>query len=104
MSREVLGRGIANLDANFSRRILTITISASIVVGSASGIASNAIVSDEHENEVAIGEFVSLGDNLIAAGNAVAFFDESGDRAGVTDAGLGPLADNGGPADTMVLL
>ena len=41
--------------------------------------------------------FVSLGYNLVGTGNATAEFDAAGDRAGIADPLLGPLADNGGP-------
>ncbi|MGQ0620368.1 MAG: choice-of-anchor Q domain-containing protein [Panacagrimonas sp.] len=47
--------------------------------------------------------FTSLGDNLIGDGNATAAFNASGDQVGVTDPGLQPLADNGGPTLTHAL-
>ena len=51
-----------------------------------------------------IGGFQSNGFNLVGSGNATGEFVESGDRANVTDAGLAPLAPNGGPAQTIALV
>lgn len=48
--------------------------------------------------------FRSLGDNLIGDGNAVANFGAQGDRVRIKDAGLGPLADNGGQTLTHALV
>ena len=52
--------------------------------------------------------FNSLGYNLVGtAGNEVDFtqeFNATGDQTGVTDAGLGTLANNGGPTQTHALL
>ncbi len=45
----------------------------------------------------------SNGHNLIGTGPATAEFDQSGDQVGVTDPGLEPLADNGGPTQTHAL-
>jgi hypothetical protein len=55
---------------------------------------------------VSNGSFSSLGYNIIGAGKgqAVASFNSTGDRTGVTDPGLGPLADNGGPTQTHAVL
>ncbi|MCO8121088.1 M12 family metallo-peptidase [Stieleria sp. TO1_6] len=46
----------------------------------------------------------SLGFNLIGTGNTLESFDQSSDQTGVTDPGLAPLADNGGPTFTHALL
>ena len=47
--------------------------------------------------------FVSQGNNLIGTGNAIEAFTETSDLIGVTDPGLEPLADNGGPTQTHAL-
>lgn len=44
--------------------------------------------------------FRTRGYNLIGNGNAAGSFDESGDKPGVVDPGLDPLADYGGPTET----
>ena len=41
--------------------------------------------------------------DLIGGGNAEADFNFPGDRFGVTNPGLGPFANNGGPAQTHAL-
>lgn len=46
------------------------------------------------------GDFDSEGWNLIGTGPATGEFTNIGDQNGVTDPGLGPLADNGGPTQT----
>ena len=51
-----------------------------------------------------INTFVSRGYNLIGDGNATGAFDQTGDQIGVTNPGLGPLSDNGGPTQTHALL
>jgi CSLREA domain-containing protein len=51
--------------------------------------------------------FVSRGYNLIGDGNAIWDFNQTGDQIdhfGVTNPGLGALADNGGPTQTHALL
>ena len=48
--------------------------------------------------------FVSKGNNIVGAGNAVSAFSVDGDQTGVSDAKLGPLADNSGPTQTRALL
>jgi CSLREA domain-containing protein len=51
--------------------------------------------------------FVSSGYNLIGDGNAIWDFNQTGDQIdhfGVTNPGLGALADNGGPTQTHALL
>ncbi|MGF1523744.1 MAG: choice-of-anchor Q domain-containing protein [Leptolyngbyaceae cyanobacterium] len=47
--------------------------------------------------------FLSQGNNLIGTGNSVDAFNQSTDITGVTDPGLEPLADNGGPTQTQAL-
>ncbi|MGF1473700.1 MAG: choice-of-anchor Q domain-containing protein [Rubrobacteraceae bacterium] len=47
--------------------------------------------------------FESRGYNVIGTGNATDAFDSSGDIRGVTNPGLGPLANNGGPTRTHAL-
>jgi hypothetical protein len=47
---------------------------------------------------------VSLGFNLIGTGTALPTFNQPGDRTGVLDPRLAPLADNGGPTMTHALL
>ncbi|MEM9537758.1 MAG: choice-of-anchor Q domain-containing protein [Cyanobacteria bacterium P01_E01_bin.45] len=45
----------------------------------------------------------SRGNNLIGTGNAISGFNQPGDITGITDPGLEPLADNGGPTQTHAL-
>ena len=47
--------------------------------------------------------FTSLGFNLVGSGNAATSFNQGTDQTGVS-AGLGPLANNGGPTQTHALL
>ncbi len=47
--------------------------------------------------------FTSTGFNLVGSGNAAASFNQGTDQTGVS-AGLGPLANNGGPTQTHALL
>ena len=44
--------------------------------------------------------YSSGGHNLVGSGNAVGAFNATGDQKDVSDPGLGPLADNGGPTET----
>ncbi len=48
--------------------------------------------------------FLSLGYNLIGLGTATGNFNVAGDQIDVTDPGLEPLADNGGPTMTHALM
>ena len=48
--------------------------------------------------------FASNGNNLIGDGNAIDAFSGPGDITGNTNPGLAPLADNGGPTQTIALL
>ena len=52
----------------------------------------------------AFGPFTSIGSNLIGKADGSTGFTAPGDQAGTGNANLGPLADNGGPTDTMALL
>lgn len=69
----------------------------------------NSILSGNTNGDVVIyvagasNPFISKGNNLVGAGNAVSAFSATGDRVGI-NAKLGPLANNGGPTQTRALL
>jgi hypothetical protein len=74
-----------------------------------SATIANSIITDNFNGDVDLStggfsvnlsELTSAGGNLIGTGNAVGAFDKPGDTIGVTDPGLDPLADNGGPTPT----
>jgi len=54
--------------------------------------------------EAASGTLVSLGGNLIGIDNTSGIFTQPGDQTNVTNPGLAPLANNGGPTRTHALL
>ncbi|MBA4106855.1 MAG: hypothetical protein C0485_13975 [Pirellula sp.] len=89
--------GIAITSTN---QIATVTRLQSTVVSGNSSDLSLQIVSP---NPTPTQPYQSAGFNLIGAG-PTAVFSELGDQNGVTDAMLGPLADNGGPTLTHALL
>ncbi len=71
-------------------------------------VLSNSIVVGNGDIDIAFigatNSFVSDGHNFIGSGNALSIFVETGDSTGNADAGLGPLADNGGTTLTMLPL
>ncbi len=109
------GGGIFNFDGLTRIQSSTITGN-SAPAGQGGGIAtfgddvtrtrlSNSIVAANTSSDVditngSVNSFVSEGYNLIGNGNAIAAFAATGDRTGVNDPLLGPLADNGGPTVT----
>ena len=62
-------------------------------------IVGNGTQDLEHDG----GTLLSLGHNLIGMTNAATSFTATGDQAAITDAGLEPLADNGGGTATHAL-
>lgn len=64
---------------------------------------SSSIIAGNETSDVSVGTnagpFASGGYNLVGTGDTTSF-DKMGDRTGVTDPGLGPLASNGGPTRT----
>ncbi|MDX2214476.1 MAG: DUF4347 domain-containing protein [Oculatellaceae cyanobacterium bins.114] len=87
--------------------------------GSGSGVASSSNTTVEVVSSIIAGNtnsdvdvigafdsfFTSLGNNLIGTGNteAIAAFTQPTDITGITDPGLNPLDDNGGPTQTHSL-
>lgn len=87
------GSGVASL-ANAS----TLTrISHSIIAGNVGAGAASPTGSDvDFVDAQFVSSIQSLGYNVIGIGNAQSIFNQSGDKAGVKDPLLAPLADNGG--------
>ncbi|HEX5848665.1 MAG TPA: choice-of-anchor Q domain-containing protein [Rubrobacter sp.] len=118
-STEGLGGGVYNLGGLAVMEYSTITNNRARS-GSGSGLASfgdsathtemlSTIISANQGTDVDItegsGDSVdSRGYNLIGDGNATGAFNQTGDKSGVDDPRLGPLADNGGPTQTHTLL
>jgi hypothetical protein len=95
------GNGVASL-GNAATSIST-RIESSIIagnVGSAAGTGSDVDFVDAQF----LNSFVSDGYNVIGTGNALAKFDQPGDKIGITNPLLSPLAANGGLTDTHALL
>ena len=119
----VSGGGIALLSGRAAMESCTVTANrAPANRGSGIGVdgaqsefsLSNSIVADNlrpggTDIDIVFGDpalrnpFNSGGYNLIGSGNATANFQQSGDLVGISDAKLGPLADNGGPTLTHTL-
>jgi Ca2+-binding RTX toxin-like protein len=116
------GGGIANGYGQLSVTNSTITLNeasegAGVGVTSHAGtniesVIANTIISSNLDNDIDLfsnysGELVnnitSSGGNLIGTGNALDAFDQPTDQINVTEPGLGPLADNGGPTLTHLL-
>ncbi|MGQ0621752.1 MAG: choice-of-anchor Q domain-containing protein [Panacagrimonas sp.] len=94
LAADTRGGGVASAE-NPGNRTLTKFFS-SIVAGNTG--------TDIHLLTGPIGRFLSQGDNLIGDGRGAAAFSAIGDRTGVIDPGLAPLADNGGATLTHALL
>jgi CSLREA domain-containing protein len=82
---------------------------ASVASSSVSTEVGSTIIAGNTNTDVDIvssstNSFDSNGYNLIGDGNATAAFNQPGDRTGIADPKLGPLADNGGPTSTHALL
>lgn len=115
----VRGGGIRNYDGFTDISYSTITNN-SAPAGAGSGISTygdnatftsvrNSIIagnvhSDVDFTEQPVNSYQSDEYNLIGSGNALAAFNKPGDRTGVADPRLGPLANNGGPTWTHALL
>jgi len=68
-----------------------------------SSIIADNVNSDIDELTSGSNAIQSGGNNLIGTGNATGRFNATGDQTGVTNPGLDPLADNGGPTQTHAL-
>ena len=112
------GGGIANLTGTLRLQNVTVTNNRANDANIGAGIASlndegvrteigNSIVAGNIGNDVSsdfvedgtASTLVSLGNNLIGSGTT-AGFNQPGDQRGVTNPGLGALANNGGPTQT----
>lgn len=88
-----VGSGVASFSDDFTRTEVLSTI-----------ISGNDNTDVDFVYDPTVNSFVSDGYNVIGDGNATGAFDQPGDVTGVSDPGLGPLADNGGPTFTHALL
>jgi hypothetical protein len=88
------GGGFLNYTAAFRHSVATIRSSI---------IADNVAGPAEPNQPDVIGAFISQGYNLIGNTNGSSGFTNTADRAGL-DPMLGPLANNGGPTPTLLLL
>jgi hypothetical protein len=112
-SAEVSGGGISNAGVV---SISNSTVTKNSAEGSGGGVASlgagsvgvySSILAGNQTTDVdnaSKGSFSSRGYNIIGDGKAAPSFNSTGDRTGVTNPGLGPLADNGGPTQTHAVL
>ncbi len=91
---ETFGSGIA-----FQKSQLT---TASVQIGST--IISGNDHSDIDFTGIGSNQLLSLGYNLIGAGNITSSFNQAGDQVGILNPQLAALADNGGPTKTHALL
>jgi hypothetical protein len=107
------GGGISNAgDVSISNS----TVTKNSAEGSGDGVASlgtgsvgvySSILAGNQTTDVdnvSKGSFTSRGYNTIGDGKSAPSFNSTGDRTGVTNPGLGPLADNGGPTQTHAVL
>ena len=78
-------------------------VQSSIIAGNVGAAAGTGSDFDFIESPF-INSFQSLGYNVVGVGNAVASFNQAGDKIGITNPLLGPLANNGGPTQTHALL
>jgi hypothetical protein len=113
---ETSGAGIATSDGNATIRNSTVTNNTSEGPGGgltssgrtdgASVRVSSSIIAGNRISDVSVGRnaspIVSGGYNLVGTGDTTGF-GKTGDRTGVTNPGLGPLANNGGPTQTHAL-
>jgi hypothetical protein len=114
---ETSGAGITTTNGSVVIRNSTVTKNTSEAPGGGLDIAGSAtgasvrvfssIIAGNRTSDVSVGRnagpVVSGGYNLVGTGDT-AGFDKSGDRTGLTNPGLGPLADNGGPTQTHAVL
>ncbi len=91
-----LGTGLASYSNGTS--IANTVVTSSIIAGNAGSDVDNELVG------LGSNTISSTGFNLIGSSNANAQFGAAGDQTGISDPGLGPLADNGGPTLTHALL
>ena len=117
-SAAIDGGGLLNLGGLVT--LSNSTVTANTAGNDGSGIASfgdaetqttitSSIVSGNVGTDIdvvlgTINSFASNGNNLIGDGNATIAFSSDSDITGNTDPGLAPLADNGGPTQTIALL
>ena len=85
------GSGLASFGGH-----ITTTVTSSIIAGN---VNSDVDELTAHSNSIQSGGF-----NIIGTGSATDNFHAVNDQTGVTDPGLAPLADNGGPTQTHALL
>ena len=67
-------------------------------------ISGNSLTDVDRAGGSFVESIISFGYNVIGNGLSAGAFNAPGDQTGVTDAMLGPLADNGGPVETHALL
>jgi hypothetical protein len=126
-SAPLRGGGLFNFDGRTEIRHSTITNNTSMLTNVGSGVASqgNASTVTVVESSIIAGnvgaaagtgtdvDFVdgsflnsyqSQGFNVIGVGNALSSFNQTGDKTGITNPLLGPLANNGGFTRTHALL
>ena len=113
-----VGGGIYNFGGLTAIRFSTITSNTARRDGDGSGVFSfgdsstrtqvlSTIISANQGTDVdshTTSSFLSEGYNLIGDGNSTGSFNQTGDQIGVTNPGLGALANNGGPTQTHALL
>jgi CSLREA domain-containing protein len=85
------GSGLATFGGH-----ITTTVTSTIIAGN---VNSDVDELTAHSNSIQSGGF-----NIVGTGNATGKFHATNDQTGITDPGLAPLADNGGPTQTHALL
>jgi hypothetical protein len=94
-----VGNGIAS----WGNAATQTRVESSIIAGNAGAAAGTGSDVDFIDAQF-VNSFQSLGYNVIGTGNALAKFNQSGDKIGITNPLLGPLAANGGLTATHALL
>ncbi len=93
------GGGLASFALDSTPHKIATTVTSTIISGNFSNTGAN----DVDELRATSNSIKSGGNNLIGTGNANARFNSTGDQTEVTDPGLTPLGDFGGPTQTHAL-
>jgi hypothetical protein len=94
---------VGNGVASWGNAATQTRVESSIIAGNAGAAAGTGSDVDFIDAQF-VNSFQSLGYNVIGTGNALAKFNQSGDKIGITNPLLGPLAANGGLTATHALL
>ncbi|ELS00203.1 right-handed parallel beta-helix repeat-containing protein, partial [Gloeocapsa sp. PCC 73106] len=66
-------------------------------------ISGNGDLNNDISQRIGLNPFISYGNNIIGSGQSINAFNQFGDAINISDPGVQPLADNGGPTQTRAL-